>query len=87
MISEHHFVSECVLADGKHFCDCAFRNCTLLYSGAPVIFEACRFHGCRFEFTGAAGRTVQFLDCFGLWSRLAADQFGNPADSALNFVN
>ncbi len=87
LVSKHDFDGEMVPADNKHFSDCGFRNCTLLYSGSPVIFESCRFHQCRFEFSGAAGRTVQFLDCFGILPGQAADQAGNAADPVEYLVN
>lgn len=88
IVSKHDFGDEMVQTDGKHFLGCAFRNCTLLYSGFPVVFESCHFHNCRFEFSGAAGRTVQFLDCFDLVGERATNQsFCNPPESAPRFVN
>lgn len=88
IISKRDFDSEFVSADGKHFCDCSFLNCTLVYRGFPVIFESCQFHNCKFEFSGEAGRTVQFLDCFGLLTRGTPDQTNcNPDDEAPEFVN
>jgi hypothetical protein len=87
LVSQHEFDAETVPTDKKHFRDCGFRNCTLLYSGDPVIFESCRFHECRFEFSGAAGRTVQFLDCFGLLPGQTPDHSADPADSPAYLVN
>jgi hypothetical protein len=88
IVSKHDFGGEMVQTDGKHFLGCAFNNCTLLYSGSPVVFESCHFHDCRFEFSGAAGRTVQFLDCFGLLGeRSTNESFCNPPESAPRFVN
>jgi hypothetical protein len=87
LVSKHDFDGEVVATDGKHFRDCGFRNCTLLYSGSPVIFESCRFHDCRFEFSGAAGRTVQFLDCFRILPGQGPDQASDPADTVAHFVN
>ena len=87
VVSKHEFDGEIVPTDKKHFCDCGFRHCTLLYSGAPVTFESCRFHDCKFEFSGAAGRTVQFLDCFSILPGQAADQAADPANAAAYLVN
>jgi hypothetical protein len=88
IVSKQDFDGQAVQTDAKHFHGCAFRNCTLLYSGAPVIFESCHFSDCRFEFSGAAGRTVQFLDCFGfLEDRGTAQTCSNPAEPATRFVN
>lgn len=88
IISNQDFDYEFVSVDGKHYCECAFRNCTLLYGGSPVTFEACQFHGCRFQFSGAAGRTVQFLDCFGLLDEQTPDEACcDSDDSIVGFVN
>lgn len=88
IVHKHDFDSEMVATDAKHFRDCAFRNCTLLYRGSFVIFESCHFHDCKFEFSGAAGRTVQFLDCFGLLNDQATHpSFCNDTASAMRFVN
>src|ERR1700760_2167640 len=79
MVSKRDFEGEMVSADAKHFRDCGFNNCTLLYSGAPVTFESCRFHDCKFRFSGAAGRTVQFLDCFSVLSGQTEDPASDSA--------
>lgn len=86
-VSKSDFDSEIVPIDGKHFRECHFANCTLLYRGLPVTFESCQFHGCKFEFSGAAGRTVQFLDCFGQLTDQSADQPSASPDSIPNFIN
>lgn len=85
VVSRREFDYELISADGKHFCECAFRRCTLVYGGRPVTFESCRFHECRFEFSGPAGRTIQFLECFGLLAGRATDPSG--FDSPTEFLN
>lgn len=88
VVSKCDFNRELVSADGKHFSDCTFRGCTLLYSGFPVTFESCRFHDCKFEFSGAAGRTVQFLDCFGLLAGQSTDPSDcQSVDALTQFLN
>jgi len=87
IISKHDFNYESVSVDGKHFCDCTFRNCTLLYSGSLVTFESCQFHGCRFQFSGAAGRTFQFLDCFDLLGEQTGEPCCDSDESIVRFVN
>jgi len=88
LVSKRDFDYELVSTDGKHFCECVFRNCTLLYSGSEVTFESCQFRDCRFEFSGAAGRTVQFLECFGLLGeRSTAPPDSDSAKSQVEFVN
>jgi hypothetical protein len=51
-----------VLLDGGTFDRCRFKNAALIYIGgaAPTI-RGCSFDGVSFEFKGAAGRTVSFL--------------------------
>jgi hypothetical protein len=87
IVSKRDFESELVSMDAKHFRDCGFQNCTLVYSGSPVTFESCRFHDCKFRFFGAAGRTVQFLDCFSILSQQAEEQACDPAAPTAYFLN
>jgi hypothetical protein len=87
VIAKHMFENEIVPTDNKHFSACGFTNCTLLYGGDPVIFESCHFHECRFEFSGAAGRTVQFLDCFGILPGQSPDQVCEPGEPLAYLVN
>jgi hypothetical protein len=87
IVSKREFESEVVSMDAKHFRDCRFRNCTLVYGGSPVTIESCRFHDCKFKFSGAAGRTVQFLDCFSILSQQTDDQACDPAAPGEYFLN
>jgi hypothetical protein len=87
IVSKRDFEGEVVSMDAKHFRNCGFRKCTLLYGGAPVTFESCRFHECKFRFSGAAGRTVQFLDCFSILSQQADDQACDPVAQGVYFLN
>jgi len=51
-----------VLLDGGTFERCRFRDAALIYiGGAPPTLVDCSFQSVSFEFTGAAGRTVAFL--------------------------
>jgi len=48
--------------DGKNYQRCTFTNCTLIYAGGQLpVMETCRFDGCRWQFDGAANRTLEFL--------------------------
>ena len=51
-----------VLLDGGTFERCRFKNAALIYIGgvAPTLV-GCSFFNVSFEFKGAAGRTVAFL--------------------------
>ena len=52
-----------VLLDDSRFLRCRFESAILVYTGqgAPPHIEACSFVECRFEFEGAADRTLSFL--------------------------
>ncbi len=60
------FENEAVVIDGKHLVDCTLLNCTLEYSGGPVILERTEFRGCHYTFFGQAHATVGFLEALGL---------------------
>jgi hypothetical protein len=48
--------------DGASFERCHFSEAVLVYSGgAPPQIRDCKFEKVRFEFAGAAGRTLGFL--------------------------
>jgi hypothetical protein len=56
------FSSERVVLDGKHFEDCRFDTCTLVYrGGVPPNFVRCDFAAPRFVFEEAAKSTVQLM--------------------------
>jgi hypothetical protein len=56
------FTGTRVLLDGKHFEDCSFETCTLVYrGGVPPNFVRCDFAAPRFVFEEAAKSTVQLM--------------------------
>jgi hypothetical protein len=56
------YSSERVVLDGKHFEDCSFDTCTLVYrGGVPPNFVRCEFAAPRFVFEEAAQRTIQLM--------------------------
>lgn len=57
------FADSTVSLDGNEFFACTFTNCKLVYAGTgPVALAGSSFDdGCRFEFDGAAGATVEFM--------------------------
>lgn len=65
-VSGRTIENQIVDMDGKHFLDCEILNCTLQYSGLPVLIESSRFSGCNFQFAGQASLTLRFLECFEL---------------------
>jgi hypothetical protein len=57
-----HYTSERIVIDKKHFEDCSFDTCTLIYQGdAPPHFVRCDFAAPRFVFEEAAQNTIQFM--------------------------
>jgi len=56
------FSGERVVIDEKHFEDCTFDTCTLIYrGGVPPNFVRCEFAAPRFVFEGAAQSTIQLM--------------------------
>lgn len=41
LVSEKTFENAVVVLDNSHFHKCSFLNCTLLYAGAPFLFDDC----------------------------------------------
>ncbi len=60
------FRDQTVVLDEKNFIDCEFHNCELQYHGGAVTFLETAILGCRWSFGGAAFRTLNLLQCFGL---------------------
>ncbi len=59
---EQTFNGETVNMDGKAFDRCQFANCMLVYSGGEIpSMRNCSINGCRWIFTDAAQRTLQFM--------------------------
>lgn len=61
-VSGQVFHAQRIDLDGKHFESCQFVQTTLVFSGAaPVGLENCIFSGVRWEFSGSAQLTLQFM--------------------------
>lgn len=61
-VIEQTFNGVTVNMDGNAFDRCQFANCTLVYSGGEIpSMQNCSLDGCRWNFTDAAQRTLQFL--------------------------
>jgi len=61
-VIEEGYSSERVVLDGKHFEDCSFDTCTLVYrGGVPPNFVRCDFAAPRFVFEEAAQSTIQLM--------------------------
>jgi len=77
-VYDQRFAGERVVLDGKHFEDCRFDTCTLVYrGGAPPNFVRCDFATPRFVFEDAAQNTVQLMSAIynGIDARIIEKTF------------
>ena len=55
-----------IAIDEKHFVNCKYTNCTLIYSGGEVAWANTNFNNCQITLSGAAQRTATLLGNFGV---------------------
>ncbi len=55
-----------VVLDDKHFANCEYTNCTLVYSGGDFGMVNTKFQDCRVAFAGAAQRTANLIEILGI---------------------
>ena len=55
-----------VAIDDKHFVNCRFKNCKLIYSGGDYAWTETTFENCEVTLAGAAQRTLNLLGSFGM---------------------
>lgn len=56
------FTGRTIYVDSRHFVDCEFLNCTLIYAGGELpIFTGSHFEHCEWRFEAHAKRTIEFL--------------------------
>lgn len=56
------FKNSTVELDGKHFVDCTFNGCRLVFAAvSPVRMSGCTFGNCSWHFTEAAALTLGFM--------------------------
>lgn len=61
-VSDERFEGERLVIDGKHFENCHFETCTLVYrGGVPPNFVRCDFAAPHFVFEDAAQSTLQLM--------------------------
>jgi len=66
-IIENEVVSQkTIVIDEKHFINCVYEQCLLVYSGAEYALANTAFKNCSLNLTGAAQRTAAFLGGFGM---------------------
>jgi hypothetical protein len=62
IVRDQTFEDAKISLDGGSFYRCTFRRCTLVYSGfLPVTFEGGVLDACKWEFSGPAMNTIQFM--------------------------
>ena len=66
LVANRTLVGQTVLIDETHFRNCKILECTLQYSGGPLIFEETELRGCRYVFSGPARMTFEFMELIGL---------------------
>jgi len=66
-----------VTVDDKHFVNCHFTNCKLLYSGGDYAWTDTKFENCQVTLTGAAQRTANLLGSLGVIQKPPDEPF-NP---------
>ncbi len=66
------------------FINCVLRECDLFYSGGDAEFVNLRLENCRWHFRGAAQKTFQLMQNFGM---LKAPQIAVPSPVSSSIVN
>jgi len=68
LVANRTLVGQIVSIDETHFKNCRLLDCTLEYSGGPLVFEETELRGCRYVFLGSAGMTLELMKLVGLLS-------------------
>jgi hypothetical protein len=55
-----------ITLDDKHFVNCQFSDCKLLYNGGDYALTDTRFDKCEVSLTGPALRTAMLMTMFGM---------------------
>jgi hypothetical protein len=66
VIQEEQLDGKTVAIDGKHFVNCKYVNCDVVYGGGDFSWMNTTFQNCRISFTGAAQKTMALLGQFGI---------------------
>ena len=68
-----------ITIDEKHFINCRYKNCTMIYSGGEFGWVNTSFDNCQITLAGAAQRTATLLGNFGVLPPSGAIPFsGQP---------
>lgn len=55
-----------VILDGKHFHNCRYTKCTVIFEGGEYAETNTVFDQCQLSFDGAAARTMAVMARFGM---------------------
>lgn len=55
-----------VTIDEKHFVNCTYQNCDVIYGGGDFGWTNTKFENCRFSFSGPAQKTTNLLVMLGI---------------------
>jgi hypothetical protein len=66
LIEDKTTSGETVALDGKHFVNCRYKNCKLLYDGGDCTWTDTTFEQCQLVLSGSAQKTAAFLGSFGI---------------------
>jgi hypothetical protein len=77
------FDSQEIVLDGQEFRGCTFKDCKLVYSGAPARVTGCTFNSLDFHLKGPAAETAKFLrglnrDFGAVGEKMVKDLLGSP---------
>ena len=66
LIDSEVLEGKAVVLDGKHFHNCRYTKCTLIYEGGEWAQTNTTFDQCNLSFSGAAARTMNVMAQFGM---------------------
>lgn len=55
-----------IAVDEKHFVNCRYKNCMVLYSGGDFGWNNTTFENCQLTLAGSAQKTANLLTFFGV---------------------
>jgi hypothetical protein len=58
--------SKTITIDEKHFVNCRYKNCTVLYGGGDFGWTNTYFENCQINLSGPAQKTANLLTFFGV---------------------